>query len=77
MSELLSLQDKIDLVIPRGSNDLVRTIQQETAGRVPVLGHAEGICNVYVDRYAEPNMTINIGTLSTYLIFSYFVTSCG
>lgn len=44
----LLLQDKyIDLVIPRGSNELVRNIKNNT--RIPVLGHADGICSIYVD----------------------------
>ena len=61
MSELLSLDDKIDLVIPRGSYDLVRSIQEQTAGRIPVLGHSEGVCSVYVDRFADINKTLKIG----------------
>ena len=49
--ELLALDDYVDLVIPRGSNALVRFVQQNT--RIPVLGHADGICHLYVDRAAD------------------------
>jgi glutamate-5-semialdehyde dehydrogenase len=48
---LLQLDDYIDLFIPRGSNAFVRYIQEHT--RVPVLGHAEGLCHAYVDQQAE------------------------
>ena len=50
VKDLLSLDDVIDLVIPRGSNALVSYIKANT--RIPVLGHADGVCHVYVDKSA-------------------------
>lgn len=47
VSGLLSQDKYIDLVIPRGSNELVRNIKENT--KIPVLGHADGICSIYVD----------------------------
>ncbi len=55
---LLALDDLIDLVIPRGSGELVRSIQSST--RIPVLGHAEGICHLYLDRRANAQMATQI-----------------
>ena len=46
VADLLNLEDVIDLVIPRGGNALVKYIQQNT--RIPVLGHADGVCHVYI-----------------------------
>ncbi len=51
---MLELDDQIDLMIPRGSNDLVRFIQQNT--RIPVLGHADGLCHLYIHHDADPSM---------------------
>lgn len=47
IDELLGLKEYIDLVVPRGSNQLVSYIQNNTS--IPVLGHADGICHIYVD----------------------------
>lgn len=55
---LLALDDLVDLVIPRGSNALVKSIRERT--RIPVLGHAEGVCHVYVDAAADPAMALSI-----------------
>ncbi|KAJ3091439.1 hypothetical protein HK102_000561 [Quaeritorhiza haematococci] len=51
IAELLKMDQYIDLVIPRGSNQLVRHVQENT--RIPVLGHADGLCSVYVDTEAD------------------------
>jgi glutamate-5-semialdehyde dehydrogenase len=48
---MLALDDSIDLFVPRGSNAFVRYIQEHT--RVPVLGHADGMCHAYVDQQAD------------------------
>ncbi|KAL0402819.1 UNVERIFIED_CONTAM: Delta-1-pyrroline-5-carboxylate synthase [Sesamum radiatum] len=56
--ELLKLDDVIDLVIPRGSNKLVTQIKTST--KIPVLGHADGICHVYVDKSANRDMAKQI-----------------
>jgi glutamate-5-semialdehyde dehydrogenase len=53
---LLGLPELVDLVIPRGSNALVKRIQSAT--RIPVLGHAEGICHMYLDAAADPAMAV-------------------
>ncbi|AQK86399.1 delta-1-pyrroline-5-carboxylate synthase-like [Zea mays] len=58
IADLLKLHDVIDLVIPRGSNKLVSQIKTST--KIPVLGHADGICHVYIDKSANMNMAKQI-----------------
>ncbi|KAI9658755.1 MAG: hypothetical protein M1821_002315 [Bathelium mastoideum] len=55
---LLQLDKYIDLVIPRGSNALVRHCQTQTT--IPVLGHADGLCSVYLCADAEPEMAARV-----------------
>ncbi|KAL8688946.1 MAG: hypothetical protein Q9218_005271 [Villophora microphyllina] len=55
---LLEEDKHIDLVIPRGSNDLVRYIKANT--RIPVLGHADGLCSIYIHRDADPESSVRI-----------------
>lgn len=49
--EMLALDGEIDLIIPRGSREFVSYVAEHS--RIPVLGHGEGICHVYVDRAAD------------------------
>ncbi|GFH14452.1 aldedh domain-containing protein, partial [Haematococcus lacustris] len=58
INDLLALDDVIDLVIPRGGNALVTFIQRNT--RIPVLGHADGICHAYVDAAADLDMAVKV-----------------
>ncbi|MDX2273699.1 MAG: glutamate-5-semialdehyde dehydrogenase [Cyanobacteriota bacterium] len=55
---LLSLDRWVDLIVPRGSNAFVRYIQSHT--RIPVLGHADGICHLYVDQAANRDQAVRL-----------------
>lgn len=57
-TELLARDEEIDLVIPRGSGTLVRTIMDAT--RIPVLGHAEGVCHLYLHADAPVEMATRL-----------------
>lgn len=56
--EMIGLPDLIDLVVPRGSYELVRYLMRES--EIPVLGHADGLCHVYVDEAADVYMAEKI-----------------
>jgi glutamate-5-semialdehyde dehydrogenase len=58
VKEMLALDRDVDLIIPRGSYALVQFIMQHS--RIPVLGHSEGICHVYVDRSADLDKAVVI-----------------
>jgi glutamate-5-semialdehyde dehydrogenase len=58
VNEILKADGWIDLIIPRGSNELVSYIQRNTT--IPVLGHAEGLCHIYVDRAADIEMAADV-----------------
>lgn len=60
VTALLKMDDYIDLIIPRGSNAFVKFIIDNS--RIPVLGHADGICHTYVDKDADISMAVKVAT---------------
>lgn len=58
ISELLTCNEYVDLLIPRGSNAFVQYIMNNT--KIPVMGHADGICHIYVDKEADLDKAIPI-----------------
>jgi glutamate-5-semialdehyde dehydrogenase len=60
VNEMLKMDKYIDLIIPRGSNEFVKYIMENS--NIPVLGHADGICHVYVDKDADVEMAVNVAT---------------
>lgn len=58
VTEMLAMDEHIDLIIPRGSNEFVQYIMKNT--NIPVLGHADGICHVYVDSKTDIDMAVRI-----------------
>ena len=58
ISELLGCYGLVDLLIPRGSNAFVRYIMDNT--KIPVMGHADGICHIYVDAAADVDLAVRV-----------------
>ena len=58
VNAMLGLSDYIDLIIPRGSNAFVQYIMQNTT--IPVMGHADGVCHTYIDRYADEAKALKV-----------------
>ncbi|MDP4146330.1 MAG: glutamate-5-semialdehyde dehydrogenase [Bacillota bacterium] len=58
VNEMLKMDKYIDLIIPRGSNEFVQYIMNNS--KIPVMGHADGICHCYVDEAADLDMAVNI-----------------
>ena len=58
VKEMLAQDKYIDLIIPRGGNSLVQFVKENT--KIPVLGHADGICHIYVDKHADFEKTKRI-----------------
>ncbi len=58
ISELLGCYGLVDLLIPRGSNAFVRYIMDNT--KIPVMGHADGICHIYVDKAANVDLAVRV-----------------
>ena len=58
VAQMLKEDTLIDLIIPRGSNSFVRYIMDNS--RIPVLGHSDGICHVYIDQYADMDTALKV-----------------
>ncbi|ERH06931.1 MAG: gamma-glutamyl phosphate reductase [Halonotius sp. J07HN4] len=58
VTAMLEMDDSIDLLMPRGSSEFVQYVQDNTS--IPVLGHTEGVCHVYVDREADLDMATEV-----------------
>ncbi|MFA6815283.1 MAG: glutamate-5-semialdehyde dehydrogenase [Lentisphaeria bacterium] len=58
VADMLKLDDWIDLIIPRGSNKFVKYIMHHTS--IPVLGHSEGLCHVYIDKDADMEKAVSV-----------------
>jgi len=55
---LSKMQNYVDIIIPRGGKNLIKKVKKKS--KVPIIGHLEGICHVYIDKKADLNMAINI-----------------
>ena len=58
IDELLKCDGEVDLLIPRGSNNFVRYIMENT--KIPVMGHSSGICHIYVDKNVDKEMALSV-----------------
>lgn len=58
VSTLLQLDEQIDLIIPRGGEELIRTVVAQS--KIPVIKHYKGVCHIFVDATADINMAVNI-----------------
>ena len=58
VGHMLQMQESIDVIIPRGGKSLIERISSES--RIPVIKHLDGVCHVYVDSDAEPQMALDI-----------------
>jgi glutamate-5-semialdehyde dehydrogenase len=58
VAQILALHDEIDMIVPRGSNEFVRYVTEHS--RIPVLGHGEGICHVYVHKDADLRKALDV-----------------
>ena len=58
VSEMLSMTQYIDVIVPRGGKGLVGLVQREA--RVPVFAHLEGIVHIYIDKAADPQKTLDV-----------------
>jgi glutamate-5-semialdehyde dehydrogenase len=60
VTTLLQMDEQIDLIIPRGGEELIRTVVEQS--KIPVIKHYKGVCHIFVDATADINMAVNICT---------------
>ena len=58
VTEMLKLEDFIDVIIPRGGEDLIRKVVE--LSRIPVIKHYKGVCHIFVDETADPDMAVTL-----------------
>ena len=58
VAQMLTCENFVDLIIPRGGNSLVQFIKNNT--KIPVLGHADGVCHIFVDKSANPQIVSKV-----------------
>ena len=58
VGELITMQDYVDIIVPRGGKELIERLQRES--RIPMIKHLDGVCHVYVDDSADPEMAVKI-----------------
>jgi glutamate-5-semialdehyde dehydrogenase len=58
VGELITLREYIDIVVPRGGKDLIERLARES--RIPMIKHLDGVCHVYIDEAADPDMAVRI-----------------
>lgn len=58
IAEILKMDEWIDLVVPRGSKELIRYVQENTS--IPMIGHADGVCHIYIDAAANREMAVRV-----------------
>jgi glutamate-5-semialdehyde dehydrogenase len=58
VGELVTLREHIDIVVPRGGKELIERLARES--RIPMIKHLDGVCHVYIDDSADPEMAVHI-----------------
>ena len=56
--KMLEMDDFIDLIIPRGSEQMIKAIKEKS--KIPVIGHGKGLCHLYIDSDADVDMAVKI-----------------
>ncbi len=58
VGELITMKEHVDIIVPRGGKELIERLQRES--RIPMIKHLDGVCHVYVDDSADPDMAVKI-----------------